>query len=312
MAFLKIVLFILFFIGVCVLLSGLLRPLLGVQMRKPRRMRKPRQIRGITASRSPLSKAPRPRPSSSKSGSTTFSAEPSQGPLERIATYLKLRHENKKLENFDITISNPKKLAKGASAEIFIAIYLPALREEVIKLIGARQENEKNQLGETTYHSKLYPGKVVYLTLSSAYLKFSEAPKKNLEDQLNTVSFTVAPLENCPRGKQKVLLSITDSETKEQYHSIIFDLTVEDRGFAGIPKPVISFVGSATTGLGAAGTFLLTNLKQIDEVVGWPAGTACVLLSAWFGFNVNVYKKPQETRVYPEAVLAQMTINDKA
>ena len=203
----------------------------------------------------------------------------------------------RRLDKFDISILHPARLAKGFSASIAVTIYLPEVRAEVDLKIRQRQEQEKRKtLTERTYSSNLVSGKTVRVSLSSPALQFSEAVVKTLNLKLNEIAFTVIPAEGCAPGRQSALLSIKDANTKEEYVSTSFDVTVDDYAFDHISKPFLSFVSSASAGIGSVALFVLTYFQQIDTTLGVPAGTAAAAAAAFWGIRPRMlYNQNQAT-----------------
>ncbi len=131
-------------------------------------------------------------------------------------------------------------------------------------------------------------GKTVRVELYSSALIFSKAVVKTLDLKLNEIAFTVIPSENCTPGRQFALLSIEDANTEEEYVSISFDLIVDDYAFDHVSKPFLSFVSSASAGVGSIALFVLTYLQQIDTTLGVPAGTAAAAAAAFWGIRPKI------------------------
>ena len=209
-----------------------------------------------------------------------------------VGFYAKPPEETK---TFDISLLHPERLAKGLSTALGITIYLPALRERVKRIVQQRQNLEKDKrFIENVYDSDLVSGQTIAVKLSSPFLQFSEEVIKTLELDLNTMAFTVTPLENCTPGRHAARLSIKNAETKEEYESMTFDFLVDDYAFDHVSKAFLAYVSSATAGVSSAALFLLTYLQQIDSTLGIPAGTAAAAAATFWGLRPTMLYNQQK------------------
>lgn len=186
-------------------------------------------------------------------------------------------------KDFDISILSPKRLAKGHTSQIEVHIHLSILLAQHQELGRPEETVNVQSINRTSGRTKLPVHKQVKIELKSSAISFSEPIFKLLRpEEINKVSFDASPKDEFGSGIQSAICSITNPETGDEYISMSFSVVVDDYAFGRIPRPAITFMGSAVAGLGSFMIFTVTMLSQVDNALGatagFTAGTVAALL----------------------------------
>lgn len=192
-------------------------------------------------------------------------------------------------EPLSVSIAYPNFFAKRYSTNILVHIFLAEVYSAVIHEIKSTLGNE---MAQQLYGGVVSLGKTITIKLFSPDIVFSDPVTKKLNTFINKVSFLAKPTDNCSPGPQKVLVSISDSETGAEHHSATFEIQVTDFAFDHVSRPLLSRVSAVILGFGSFAMFILTFLEQIDKTVGLTSGTAGAFLATAIYTNFhNLYQR---------------------
>lgn len=202
-------------------------------------------------------------------------------------------------DRFQISFLHPRRLAKGLSSTITVQIYLPYKRDEVVSIIEQLQELESSELIENKYSSVLIPGQTVIIKLSSSTISFSDEVLKELRgEDVNRITFSAKPDDECALGRQAAVLSIKNSETNEEYESIPCFFIIDDFAFDHVSKPILSYASSVVSGVGSLALFTLSFLQKLDATLGIPVGTVGAALAILLSVRPTfLYKQESKTQI---------------
>ncbi len=151
-----------------------------------------------------------------------------------------------------------------------------------------------NDAGRQVYGGVVSLGNTITIKLFSPDIILSDPVTKNLNAFISRISFLAKPTDNCAPGSQKVLISISDSQTGVEYHSATFTIQVTDFSFDHISRPLLSRASAVVLGIGSFAMFALTFLEQIDKTIGLTSGTAAGALA--LGIYTSFYNLYQRVR----------------
>ena len=192
-------------------------------------------------------------------------------------------------EPLSVSIAYPKFFAKRYSANILVHVFLAEVYSVVIHEIKSTLGNDAAQ---QVYGGVVSLGKTITIKLFSPDIVFSDPVTKKLDKFISRISFLAKPTDTCSPGAQKVLMSISDSETNVEYHSATFTIQVTDFSFDHVSRPILSRASTVVLGLGSFAMFILTFLEQIDKTIGLTSGTAAGVLAAVVYANFyNLYQR---------------------
>lgn len=202
-----------------------------------------------------------------------------------------IRAEKAFKEKYKISIVHARLLSKRFASTFLVQLYLPQLREEVLKRINAQFKGK--EIAEISEDSDLEQGQKVRLHLSSPDIVFSDDVIKKLDRDINATHFIAKPKDDCHPGEHQVVLSITDNDSKVELESYTFTVTVTDFVFDHVSRPLLSKASSAVLGVGSLAMFLLTLMGEIDTTFGLTSGTvAGALASAVILQFSRFYQRP--------------------
>jgi serine/threonine protein kinase len=201
--------------------------------------------------------------------------------------------------NFKISIAYPRLLSKRFESSFLLHIYFPEKRSHVTKNIRAefqeQKTNEPPQFQETSEYilsSSVKLQQKIKIKLFSPAFDFPESVTKLIDNPINKIIFLGMPKDNCVPGFHKVLISILDANTDQEFESFAISVRVVDFAFDHISRPMLSRVSAVVLGIGSFVMFILTSLEQIDKTVGLTSGTAAGVfaLGIYAGFY-NLYQR---------------------
>lgn len=203
------------------------------------------------------------------------------------------RKENKTnapLNTYRISVSHPKLLSLRFEAPFLFQVYTSALRSLVMKNI--KKEFADQKIGEYVQQSTISVGQVIRVNFFSPDFIFSESVTKEINDGINKITFLGKPKDSCAPGMHKVLVSISDAKTNQEFESLAINVYVVDFVFDHISRPLLSRISSVFLGLGSLAMFILTFLQEIDKTFGLASGTATavVALAVYVNF-FSLYKR---------------------
>jgi hypothetical protein len=201
---------------------------------------------------------------------------------------------------FKFSLLHPRKLSKGHSSPFILVIYVLEKRQEANDWITQEKRKwwpeQRWELQEHVDDAELPIGLAVSIQLSSSAIDFSksEATKDLLKDQLNFLSFSGQPKDNCQPGPQTIILSISNKKTGHEYKSIAFPVTVVDFAFDHVSSPWLSNLISIVLGMGSVATFALTFLGQVDQTLGLASGGAAGAVAGFIHMRyLSLFKLPR-------------------
>jgi hypothetical protein len=189
--------------------------------------------------------------------------------------------ERTELQNFEISLLSPKRLAKGKTTNIRVQIYLPEFREAVQAIINS-QPIESN---ENRFPSELKAGITIDIGIDSQALsiKRNDIRKTISNQKINVVNLDVTPIDSCLPGLQNAILYIKEAETGVELESYNFSVFVDDYAFDHISKPRVGYALSLITTAGAIVMFALAFFEQVDKTFGNAAGVAATTIATFCG-----------------------------
>jgi hypothetical protein len=196
---------------------------------------------------------------------------------------------------FVLSLAHARLLSKSYSSWFLVQVYLPGDRR---KARIALHNLFQGQSIETSVRSKLTPGPIVEIQLSSLELDFSGPVKKKVEAGGLEAKFLGKPKEDCRPGSHHAMLALKDATTGQEYESVAFTIRVVDYAFDHVSRPVVAKAVSAATGIGSLATFFLTSLGHIDKGFGLASGTVGGMISMLlFGHTLFKYRTRGVTSV---------------
>lgn len=191
------------------------------------------------------------------------------------------------VENFEISILHPRRLAKGFSTGFIVHINLQSARTAFESRLSRVSEQEQARLEAQQGKPGLEPGMQVAVSLSSSAIRFSPEKMIQLRNNLNVVSFNALPELEFSQGWQVGLVSIRASETQFEYESVPFACRIDDYAFGHISKPLVSYVTSSIMVLIAIVLGSLTYIGKIDKAMGVAAGVGITAGAAFVGVRTT-------------------------
>jgi lipopolysaccharide/colanic/teichoic acid biosynthesis glycosyltransferase len=197
---------------------------------------------------------------------------------------------NAPTNSYRISVSHPKLLSLRFEAPFLFQVYPSALRSVATKNI--KKEFTELAIAEYVQQSTISIGQVIKVNFFSPDFVFSESVTKEINDGINKITFLGKPKDTCVPGMHKVLVSISDAKTNQEFESLAINVHVVDFAFDHVSRPLLSRVSSAFLGLSSLAMFILTFLQEIDKTFGLTSGTAAavVALAVYVNF-FSVYKR---------------------
>ncbi len=197
---------------------------------------------------------------------------------ESVFKSSEMEKRQKFLSKYKISLAHPKFLSKRFSSLFMVHIYLPEMRYKVSRRL--QQQFEQNKVIEHIQDSDLKLGQELTIKLTSPEIIFSDSTIKKLDNGYQATNFIAKPKDSCYPGNHQVILSICDSKTNFEYHSISFAVQITDFVFDHISRPLVSNVISIVLGIGSLSMYALTLLGQIDSTFGLTSGTVAGALAS--------------------------------
>jgi hypothetical protein len=196
---------------------------------------------------------------------------------------------------FRVSVSHPKRLAKGFASPILVNLYLPQLNAEVEERLRKRF---KADLSKDEFDANLPKEGEVRVGLSSPDIEFSEPAIRTLRGGDVHIEFTAKPNDKCRPGEQFVKLFIEDPGTKKEFLSRTFPLVVTDYVVDHLSQPLLSKLYAAVGVAGSISIFILTFFHKIDLTFGLPSGTALLfIISLVLARYKNLFGRPLEVEI---------------
>jgi len=203
----------------------------------------------------------------------------------------KLKEKNlQQSEQFKISVAHPRYISKRFESAFLLQFYIPERRSQVMRNI--RLEFQAENIGEHTQSSLVKSLQMVKIKLFSPAFDFPGEVTKLLDDVVNKITLLGMPKDNCESGLHKVLVSISDADTDQEFESLTINVQVVDFAFDHVSRPLLSRVSAVVLGIGSFVMFMLTFLEQIDKTFGLASGTAAgVLAIAIYANFYNLYQR---------------------
>ncbi len=223
--------------------------------------------------------------------------ENSKRELEEIALHETMEKAAKEKvqspKKFRISISYPKLLSKRYESSFLLHVYLPEERSQVTRNI--KSEFREQKTNEYLRPSTIKLEQKIRIRLFSPVFDFPESVTKLINNPVNKITFLGMPKDNCEPGLHKVLVSVSDADTDQEFESFTVSVKVVDFAFDHVSRPLLSRVSAIVLGIGSFLMFILTFLEQIDKTVGLTSGTTAGIFA--LGIYASFYNLYQ--RVHP-------------
>jgi hypothetical protein len=201
-------------------------------------------------------------------------------------------HKNAKSspEWLKVSIAYPKLLSKRFEGTFLFQIYSTKNRSSAVRAI--KKEFKGEQIIEETASSSVQVEQKIKIKIFNPQIDFSNEVTKVIRNDVTKFTFLGTPKDNCQPGFHKVLISIIDAETGNEFESITIRVNVTDFAFDHVSKPLLSKVSSVLLGIGSLTMFTLSLLEQIDKTIGLTSGTAAGVLATMIYVNfINLYQR---------------------
>lgn len=200
--------------------------------------------------------------------------------------------EGLKNKKFRVSLTHPKLLSKRFESTFLFQVYTPDNRSQVTRNIKA--EFHEEVINEHTKQSMIMFGQRIKVKLFSPVFDFPESVTKLIDNPVNKITFLGIPKDDCEPGHHKVLISISDAKTDQEFESFTISLRVVDFAFDHVSRPILSRISAIVLGVGSFAMFILTSLEQIDKTIGLTSGTAAGVLA--LGIYASFYNLYQRVR----------------
>ena len=195
-------------------------------------------------------------------------------------------------KNFKISIVYPKLLSKRFESAFLLQIYVHEERYRVTRNI--KSQFREQQTDEQSQSSSIKLGQRIRVKLFSPAFDFPESVTKLIDNTLNKITFLGMPKDICQPGSHKVLVSVLDVQTEQEFESFTINVQVVDFAFDHVSRPLLSRASAVVLGIGSFAMFILTFLEQIDKTVGLTSGAAAGVLA--LGIYASFYNLYQRVR----------------
>lgn len=195
-------------------------------------------------------------------------------------------------KKFKISISYPKLLSKRYESPFLLHVYLPEERSQVTRNI--KSEFREQKTNEYLRPSTIKFEQKIRIKLFSPVFDFPESVTKLIDNPVNKITFLGMPKDSCEPGAHKVLVSVSDANTDQEFESFTVSVKVVDFSFDHISRPLVSRASAVVLGVSSFAMFILTFLEQVDKTVGLTSGTAAGVFA--LGIYVSFYNLYQRVR----------------
>ncbi len=171
---------------------------------------------------------------------------------------------------FNLSLSHPKRLAKGYSSSFVINVDSPTH--------GAGQKS---------------------IQLSSPTLGFSTSSIVQITTTSTPMHYSATPAYTCNPGNHALLISVRDLTTQAEQFSKLFHVQVTDYAIDHVSHPQLLAWLSIIAGICSSILWVLTFVGQIDRTWGIVAGATVTSAAVFFFYRLqSLYRTPSVTNNY--------------
>jgi len=206
----------------------------------------------------------------------------------------KTEQRRKRTGPLETSVAYPTLLSKGFASPFVLQYYLPQQRAVALSNIRATFENSK--INEYRQSSSVKLEQKIRVKFFSHAFDFSEPVTRVMDEEVNKFTFLGTPKDSCELGFHKILISVSDDASGQEFESMIITAQVVDFAFDHISRPLLSRISAVVLGIGSFAMFILGLLEQIDKTVGLTSGTAAgVLAVVVYGNFYSLYQRLRTT-----------------